>query len=116
MRFLTSLALLLLMQTAAFAEGGMSTRGVGTSTCGKFGKMYADDPQKVELIFYSWAQGYWSARNENLILTKGQYRDISGEIENQERLLRSYCNQNPLATYREAASSVYNSFPLKASK
>jgi hypothetical protein len=109
--FKAMLAWLLLTQTAVLAEAEMSLRGPGALTCGQFGKMYADDPHRAETMFFSWAQGYWSAQNSNL--NQHQYRDLAGSTDAQRGALRSYCDKHPLATYLEATEVVFRSFPLK---
>jgi hypothetical protein len=101
-----------LAQTPAFAEGEMALRGVGTSTCGQFSKIYAGDPERMETLFFSWAQGYWSALNSNL-LAQRRYRELAGSTDAQEAALRSYCDKHPLASYWEAAAVIFGSFPLK---
>src|SRR5258706_10259658 len=106
------LAWVLLTQTAALAEGEMSLRGVGTLTCAQFANMYAGDPQHMGMLFFSWAQGYWSAQNSNN-LNQRQYRDLAGSTDAQRGALRSYCDKHPLATYWEATEAVFHSFPLK---
>jgi len=106
------LAWLLLTQTVAFAEGEMVLRGPGTLTCGQFAKMYADAPDRMETMFFSWAQGYWSAQNSNNP-NQHQYRDLAGSTDAQRAALRSYCDKHPLATYWEATEAVFRSFPLK---
>jgi hypothetical protein len=73
--------------------------------------MYADDPHRAETMFFSWAQGYWSKRNSNIL--NHQYRDLAGSTDAQRMALRSYCDQHPLATYFEATETVFHSFPLK---
>jgi hypothetical protein len=106
------LAWLLLTQTAAFAEGEMALRGVGTSSCAEFANTYAKDPHNIETIYFSWAQGYWSCQNSNL-LPNDQYRELAGSTDAQKATLRSYCDKHPLAIYWEAAVAVFFSFPLK---
>jgi hypothetical protein len=103
---------LFLTQTAALAEGEMSLRGPGTLTCGQFAKMYADDPHRMETMFFSWAQGYWSAQNSNMP-NQHQYRDLAGSTDAQRMALRSYCDKHPLAPYWEATLAVFGSFPLR---
>jgi hypothetical protein len=115
MKSAIALVWLICVPTAVLAEGEMALRGAGTMTCGQFAKMYADDPNHIETMFFTWAQGYWSAQNSNL-LNQHQYRELGGSADAQQAQLRSYCNKHPLATYWEATVAVFGSFPLKDSR
>jgi hypothetical protein len=110
-----SLGLASPLQTVVLAQEAMALRGIGTSTCAQFAKMYAGDPQYAETVFFSWAQGYWSALNVNL-LAQRQYRELAGSTEMQEGAMRSYCDKHPLTSYWEAASNVFGTFPMKEVK
>lgn len=75
------------------------TQGIGTSTCNK---LVADlKPGEglnnpVNLMLYSWAQGYISAANVSLLETAGKHVDINAIDE--EKVVSSvlaYCKANP---------------------
>ena len=83
--------------------------GLGASTCAEFAEMYRASPAQTERAFYSWAQGYMSGMNDNLILLKLPPIKNLNSIPNDEKqsFLRTYCDSHPLNFYASAVTQLY---------
>jgi hypothetical protein len=86
-------------------------QGPGATSCGEFAKMYQADPS-IELIFYTWAQGYMSAINIAAVGNQKQPRELAGQSADQKRALRSYCADNPLKKYMDGVLEFYGKLPF----
>jgi len=75
------------------------TQGIGASTCSKLTADLKPDEgltNPVNLMLYSWVQGYLSAANVSLLEAGGKHVDINaideGKILNE---VQTYCQANP---------------------
>lgn len=75
------------------------TKGIGTSTCAKLAadlKPAEGLNNPVNLMLYSWAQGYISAANVALLEAEGKHVDLNTLDENKVLTgLLDYCKANP---------------------
>ena len=70
--------------------------GAGITSCVQFGMEYIKNPEVVERIYFSWAQGYMSQRNAMQMLLDATQRDLRGwQIDDQKKKLRTFCSENP---------------------
>lgn len=82
--------------------------GVGVGTCGEFAKMYAQNPEMMEVSFFAWAQGLMSGINAGF--KTEQMTDLHPAdfpVKSQQAFLRRYCADNPLRTYYDAVFELY---------
>lgn len=89
--------------------------GDGTELCANYVKLYALDPTHTESVYFSWAEGYMSARNiDTFVADKWAFRDLSvWSVEEQKRFIRQYCDNHPLAEFSKAVKTLYEQFPLR---
>jgi hypothetical protein len=80
--------------------------GIGNKTCAEFGKLYRHDPEMAENVFFSWAQGYLSGANAGRVVLGGADDIDAGSVDEQQRFLRTYCDEHPLAEYNIAVSAL----------
>jgi hypothetical protein len=59
-----------------------------------------------ELLYYTWAQGFLSARSEAPEHHEPLINLAVMSTDEQRRLLRSYCNEHPLAQYIDAVLNL----------
>ncbi len=75
------------------------TQGIGTSNCGRLAadlKPGEGLGNSVNLMAYSWAQGYISAANISLVEADSKHVDMSHLDENKVlTMLQKYCKANP---------------------
>ena len=82
--------------------------GFGMLTCAQFSEHYQAEPA-TEDFFFSWAQGFMSGLNDALEDTIGKYRDLkSVPTALQKQILRTFCQKNPAARYRDGIPSALN--------
>ncbi len=81
--------------------------GPGTVSCAEFGRAYRDDPKNTENLFFSWALGFMSGLNTEL-LGRGETDLNQLSIDKQKELVRSYCEKHPQAAYFAAVFDLYN--------
>lgn len=81
--------------------------GPGTMSCADFGSAYRDDPKNAENLFFSWALGFMSGLNTEL-LEHGETDLRAMPMEKQKELVRSYCKEHPQAAYFAAIFDLYN--------
>ncbi len=98
---LASIAILcaaLLSAAGARAEP-LLTQGIGTSNCGRLAadlKPGEGLGNSVNLMAYSWAQGYISAANISLVEADAKHVDMSQLDETKVlTMLQKYCKANP---------------------
>jgi hypothetical protein len=101
-------AILLLTPNATIAY---PVQGPGAASCADFAKMYQADPS-IEMIFYTWAQGYMSAINMSIMADKRPARELAGEMVDQKRVLRTYCANNPLKNYMDGVLEFFGKLPF----
>jgi len=107
MRLCLVVLALLVMSSSANAQKGFEWMGFGTHTCAVFAKAYQGDP-KVEVYYFTWAQGFMSGMNTFLRTNSSRAHDLSGiELANQRQYVRTYCDEHPSATYGEAVVILF---------
>jgi hypothetical protein len=96
--FVSCAAALWLSAVAAQAEP-LLTQGIGTSNCGRLaGDLKPGEglTNPVNLMAYSWAQGYLSAANISLVEGDAKHVDMSQLDESKVlNLLLTFCKANP---------------------
>jgi hypothetical protein len=81
--------------------------GVGVGSCSEFARKYKEDPDLAETVYFSWAQGFMSGWNYDLLNSKQPIYDLSSQtMQQQQFFIRNYCNQHPLATFSEAVFEI----------
>jgi len=92
------------------------TQGIGTSNCGRLaGDLRPGEglANPVNLMAYSWAQGYISAANISLVEADAKHVDMSQLDESKLlNLLLSFCKANP----DKQPLGALNDFLRKSSK
>ena len=85
-------------------------QGIGTTPCGQFARLYRDNPQYTEEIFFAWGSGFMTALNLGSVREMGKYRHFgSMPLEVQKDFLRTYCASNPLKDYISALLALWGS-------
>jgi hypothetical protein len=94
-----------------FAEDDISMIGGGQYSCGEFAEAYARDPKFTEGLFFAWATGYMSGRNDERIIAREKTQDLSSRsVDEMKAAIRLYCDQHPLALYVQAVNHLFRSF------
>jgi hypothetical protein len=91
-------SLAVMSAAGAYAEP-LLTQGIGTSNCGRLAgdlKPAEGLANPVNLMAYSWAQGYLSAANISLVEADSKHVDM-GQLDEAKvlNLLLSFCKANP---------------------
>jgi hypothetical protein len=82
--------------------------GAGTMSCAKYAKAY-QIARETDLGFLSWAQGYITGINAGM---EDAYFDLGAkDPEETLRFLQKYCNDHPLAYFRDAVMELAKSLP-----
>jgi hypothetical protein len=82
--------------------------GAGISSCTVFAEQYRGSREVVELVYFSWAQGFMAGLNATDTKATGRARDISSMVTvEQKGYLRSYCDAHPLSEYMHAVWDLY---------
>jgi hypothetical protein len=103
------LATLIVAVTSLPAYAWNSVEGGGARSCAQFAKDYQEHPEETETAYFEWAEGYISGLNVWVVSTNLPRRDVSSmSISDQEALLRTYCNEHPLASYSAGAIEIFN--------
>ena len=75
------------------------TQGIGTSNCGRLaGDLKPGEglSNPVNLMLFSWVQGYVSAANISLLEEESNHVDMSGLDENKVvNMVMTFCKSNP---------------------
>jgi hypothetical protein len=97
---ISAMAMMLLGLGSAASEE-IALTGVGTSSCSEVVRYYSKaNPAGVELVFFSWAQGFMAGWNVGLVDQQNLKIDLSlMNDDDQKRYLRQYCEQHPLKMY-----------------
>ena len=101
---------LLMAPDAAAAEKATAVAGAGGTTCAVFASRYKENIEKVENVYFTWAQGFMSGLNTGLIASHSETPDLHPndfDTEDQQRYIRHYCDQHPLADYYAAVMDLY---------
>jgi hypothetical protein len=97
-------------------QGLGAVMGGGNFSCSEFAEKYRHDPLYTDTLFFYWAQGYMSGLNMVLIATKNQIHDLNAwPINTQLQIVRTFCNERPLAMFMEAVQNLYDKLPLAKS-
>ena len=85
--------------TAQLRAEPLVTQGIGTSNCGRLaGDLKPGEglSNPVNLMLYSWVQGYVSAANISLLEDHSQHVDMSALDEGKViNLVMTFCKSNP---------------------
>ena len=116
LRHLAAAAGLFLLIAPDAAAGEKAVAGAGVTTCAVFASRYKENLEKVEIIYFTWAQGFMSGLNTGLIASNSETPDLHPndfDTEDQQGHIRHYCDQHPLADYFEATLDLYNEMRQK---
>ncbi len=80
--------------------------GPGTMSCTEFATAYRDNP-KDESLFFSWALGFMSGLNSEL-LQRGETNLNDLPLDTQRQFIKSYCQDHPRAPYLEAVFKLFD--------
>jgi hypothetical protein len=114
MRRLCLILLFCLITTNADAGAGIgAVMGGGNFSCSEFAEKYRHDPLYTDTLFFYWAQGYMSGLNMFLVATKNPIHDLNAwPINTQLQIIRTFCNERPLAMFMESVQNLYDKLPL----
>ena len=98
--------------TAAALSDASVIDGFETYSCGQFAKIYRQNSQVTEKIFFQWAAGFMSGLNAYLLLSGSPMREDRTDLrkwpeDKQQQTIRAYCYSHPLKSYYEAVEQVY---------
>lgn len=111
--FLGATAVLIMLPAAA-QEPKIMGRGIGANSCAQVAKAYANDPDTVEVMAMSWAQGFMTATNISFAsMGTHRYRDLGGDVKGQWAHMREYCDAHPLVEFSEAVLDLYHTMSFK---
>lgn len=102
-------AILLALLVSAVPAKSHELQGPGLMNCAKFAKAYQNNPQTMEVMFYSWAQGFWSALNLVARSNGNPTRELGSD--DNVRVLRQFCAENPLKDYMDGVVDLYPKLP-----
>jgi hypothetical protein len=104
-----SLILAAFILTVSRAYAGDNTEmGLGASTCGQFSDIYRKAPELAERAYFGWAQGMMTGMNLGSGAHGGIVKKLDSiQVEEQQRTIRDFCNDHPLAPYRQAVTILY---------
>jgi|HubBroStandDraft_6_1064221.scaffolds.fasta_scaffold1591586_2 hypothetical protein len=112
-RILVGFSVALLVGEASAKE--VAAMGAGTSTCAQFAIRYRASPELVESEYYTWAQGFMSARNVQKLTENRSSQNLDSIPTGVQKMrLRTYCDNHPLAEYLDAIMDLYDSFSPNA--
>jgi hypothetical protein len=113
MKLIIALALAMLIQpTSSRADAVIS--GLGSVSCSEIAEGHRKLPDDTNLWIMFWAQGFMSGENIRQWNSSGQYRDLQAMTnEAQERSIRNYCDEHPMADLIKAVLDLYGKLPLK---
>jgi hypothetical protein len=101
------IALIIATAISARADNTMFA-GAGISSCATFAEQYRGSREVVELVYFSWAQGFMSGLNASDVKATGRARDISSMTTTEQKAyLRSYCDAHPLSEYMYGVWDLY---------
>ena len=90
----------------AEAEENHVVIGAGGKTCAEFAKAYQQEPEIVEALFLTWAQGFLSGVSVMSPTAMDSDDARSLTVQEQRSFIRNYCNQHPLETFQSATISL----------
>jgi len=72
---------------------------------------------QMELLYFTWAQGFMTAVNFAKIQHNSSFKELNGwSTEEQERHIREYCDQHPLGDFMDAILDLLQFLPDRAVK
>jgi hypothetical protein len=96
------------------ASEQLAAVGPGTATCAEFGRSFKQTPELTEAMYYSWAQGFMSASNLALLLSKQPVHDFAKlSIKAGQSYLRGYCDKHPLLPFELGVEELLKTVPLE---
>lgn len=97
--FVWAVAAVIAAETVAVRAEPLWTQGIGTSNCGRLaGDLKPSEGlgNPVNLMLYSWVQGYVSAANISMLEADSKHIDMSAMDEGKVlNLVLSFCKSNP---------------------
>jgi hypothetical protein len=116
MRLASWVAVALMMMSANSGHADtVMFGGAGITSCATFADQYRGSREVVELVYFSWAQGFMAGLNATDVRATGRARDISSMAPAEQKgYLRSYCDAHPLSKYMYAVWDLY--MQLKVAK
>ncbi len=83
--------------------------GAGVRSCAQFRRDYQANPELVEALYFTWAQGYLSGAS--LFSSDGEPTvDLlpEGHTEQSQReYLREFCQKKPLSPFSEGVATLF---------
>jgi hypothetical protein len=111
-KLLLATAIAVALTGAAQARDQWPYMGIGTEGCGKFAQAYGQGGDEIELVYFTWAQGFMSAINGVAKLTGHSQKDLNAVPDSEQKAsIRRYCNKHPLDHYFMALFPLLKSFP-----
>jgi hypothetical protein len=97
---------LTLFAARALAAEKAGWSGAGTMACGEVAGALQAHPED-ENLFFSWAQGFMSGLNTELL--KHGETDLNGiPLDAQKEFIRTYCKEHPRAAYFEQVFKLFD--------
>jgi hypothetical protein len=88
--------------------------GPGTASCAEFARSFRETPELTEAMYYSWAQGFMSASNLTLLLSKQPIHNFAKlSVKGGQSFLRNYCDKHPLVPYELGVEELLKTIPLE---
>jgi hypothetical protein len=110
----TTITILFFIFSACIAHAEpLSAMGIGATTCGEFATKYKKQPEAIETLYFTWAQGFLTGANVSRLAAKQPARDLNSKpLSEQKAYLRSYCDSHPLSEYFLAVLSLLQSLTV----
>jgi hypothetical protein len=108
-----SVAFLLFANSAMAEEVEHFGSGAGTQTCAQFANNYVINPETIENVYFSWAQGFMTGWN--IASEESKTVDVATwSIDAQKAHIRHYCDANPLKEYVFAVVNLLMTMKIDA--
>ncbi len=98
---------MLMFMSVSSATESVAVMGIGVGTCGDFTSLYKLDPARAETLYFSWVQGFLSGWNIGRLADDQPFYNLkSMDVDRQQSLVRTYCDQHPLSNYLDAVRGL----------
>jgi hypothetical protein len=89
------------------------SEGAGIAKCAAFNdQLRRNNPNTVNLAFFSWAQGYMTAVNQAKEYAGIQRKNLgAASFEEKVQAMVSFCASNPASSYMEGVQRLFNRLP-----
>jgi hypothetical protein len=89
------------------------SEGPGIAKCAAFNdQLRRNNPNTVNLAFFSWAQGYMTAVNQAKEHAGIQRKNLgAASYEEKVQAIVSFCASNPNSSYMEGVQSLFSRLP-----